>query len=66
MIRLANSNDKTQVLKFCQKTFSWGDYIEQVWDYWISEGNLFLYEKEAPVGISHALFFRKPYLDRGN
>ena len=58
MIRLANSNDKIQVLKFCQETFSWGDYIEQVWDYWLSEGNLFLFEKKFPVGICHALFFK--------
>ena len=56
MIRLANSNDKTQVLKFCQQTFSWGDYVEQVWDYWISEGNLFVFEKRHPVGLCHALF----------
>ena len=35
-----------------------GCYIEQVWDYWLSEGNLFLYEKESPVGICHALFFQ--------
>ena len=58
MIRLANSNDKSQILNFCQQTFSWGDYIEQVWDYWLSEGNLFLYEKEFPVGLCHALFFK--------
>ena len=58
MIRLANSNDKNQVLKFCQNTFFWGDYIEQVWDYWLSEGNLLLYEKKFPIGICHVLFFK--------
>ena len=57
MIRLANPNDKIVVLPFCQNTFSWGDYVEQVWDYWLSEGNLFLYEYEHPVGICHALFY---------
>ena len=57
MIRLANSNDKIPVLNFCQNTFSWGDYIEQVWDYWLSEGNLFLYEDQSVAGICHSLFF---------
>ena len=57
MIRLANSNDKIRVLNFCQNTFSWGDYVEQVWDYWLSEGNLFLYEDQSVAGICHALFF---------
>ena len=59
MIRLANSDDKARVLTFCKNTFSWGDYVEQVWDHWLSEGNLFLYEKQFPVGICHALFFKK-------
>jgi len=54
-IREANNSDKIQVLKFCKNTFSWGDYVEHVWDFWISEGHLFLGEKENPVGICHAL-----------
>ena len=56
MIREAKSIDKTPVLKFCQNTFSWGDYIEQVWDFWLSEGNLFLFEKGSPIGICHAFY----------
>lgn len=56
MIREAQDKDKITVLKFCQNTFSWGDYIEQVWDFWLSEGNLFLFEKESPVGICHAFY----------
>ena len=56
MIREANSFDKIQILKFCIDTFSWGDYIDQVWDSWLSEGNLFIFEKQFPVGICHAFY----------
>jgi len=56
MIREANSSDKIPVLKFCIDTFSWGDYIDQVWDSWLSEGNLFLFEKQFQVGICHAFY----------
>ena len=56
MIRDAKNSDKKSVLKFCQNTFSWGDYVEQVWDSWIFEGNLFLFEKQFPVGICHAFY----------
>ena len=56
MIREASSSDKIPVLKFCKDTFSWGDYIDQVWDSWLSEGNLFLFEKQFQVGICHAFY----------
>ncbi len=56
MIREANSLDKVPILKFCKDTFSWGDYIDQVWDSWLSEGNLFIFEKQFPVGICHTFF----------
>ena len=56
MIREANSLDKISILKFCKDTFSWGDYVDQVWDSWLSEGNLFLFEKQFPVGICHAFY----------
>lgn len=45
-------------MEFCQNTFSWGDYIEYVWDYWLKEGNLLVFEKTNPVGICHALASR--------
>ncbi|TAK21158.1 MAG: GNAT family N-acetyltransferase, partial [Nitrosarchaeum sp.] len=32
------------------------DYIQDVWDYWLSEGNLLVIEKQYPVGICHAFF----------
>jgi len=55
-IRKANIEDKIHVLKFCENTFSWGDYIPHVWDYWLSEGNLFICEKSFPIGICHAFY----------
>lgn len=56
MIREANIEDKVHVLKFCKDTFSWGDYIDQVWDSWLSEGNLFICENQHPIGICHAFY----------
>jgi len=55
-IREANDSDKIPVLKFCKNTFSWGDYVEHVWNYWISEGHLLLAQKLDPVGICHAFY----------
>ena len=55
-IRDAINLDKFPVLHFCKDTFSWGDYIQDVWDYWLSEGNLFIIEKQYPIGICHAFF----------
>ena len=55
-IREANDLDKISVLKFCKNTFSWGDYVEYVWNYWISEGHLLLAQKLDPVGICHAFY----------
>ena len=58
VIREATSSDKLDILKFCTDTFSWGDYIKDVWDYWISEGSLLVMEKNLPIGICHALFLK--------
>jgi GNAT superfamily N-acetyltransferase len=58
MIREATSSDKHHILEFCRNTFSWGDYIEDVWDYWLSEGILLVYMKNNPIGISHAVFMK--------
>ena len=56
LIRDAINSDKFSVLNFCKDTFSWGDYIQNVWDYWLAEGNLFIIQKEYPVGMCHAFF----------
>ena len=55
-IREAKSSDKLHILKFCKDTFSWGDYIKDVWDYWLSERNLLVIEKNIPIGLCHAIF----------
>jgi GNAT superfamily N-acetyltransferase len=56
--RLAKSSDKDHVLNFCEKTFSWGDYIHEVWDSWIDEGNLIVIdENQIPISITHAAFY---------
>lgn len=56
IIRDATALDKNHVLRFCKDTFSWGDYIDQVWDYWLNEGNLFVFENNSVVGICHAFY----------
>ena len=60
IIRKAKASDKNMVLEFCKTTFSWGDYILDVWDYWIREGNLLvLTENNNPVATCHSSFFDK-------
>ena len=56
IIREGTIRDKKTVLEFCKNTFSWGDYVDQVWDYWLKEGNLFVYEKKTIAGICHAFY----------
>ena len=56
--RLAHSSDKNDVLNFCQNTFSWGDYIHEVWNNWINEGNLIVIENDQiPVSMAHVGFY---------
>jgi len=60
IIRKAKASDKNKVLEFCKTTFSWGDYIADVWDYWMLEGNLLvLTENNSAVAICHSSFFDK-------
>ena len=60
--RVATVYDKDYVLDFCKNTFSWGDYIDRVWDIWIREPNsIFLVAVvnenniEKPIAISHGI-----------
>ena len=61
--RIATDHDKDYVLDFCKNTFSWGDYIDRVWDIWITEPNsIFLVavnvnenKVEKPIAISHGI-----------
>ncbi|RDJ31665.1 MAG: GNAT family N-acetyltransferase [Crenarchaeota archaeon] len=56
----ALKSDKKDVIKFCKNTFSWGDYISEIWDYWYLEGNLFVVrENNSPVALSHASISKK-------
>ena len=51
--------EKKRVLEFCKNTFSWGDYIEDVWDYWIKEGSfLVIRDENEPVAICHAAILK--------
>lgn len=59
IIRSARRSDKIQVLCFCSDTFSWGDYIDRVWDSWYVDrknGRLFVAESDrgSPIALSHA------------
>ena len=53
VIREAAAHDKQEVLDFCRHTFSWGDYIHHVWDLWLAEGLLYVYDDGGPVALSH-------------
>jgi ribosomal protein S18 acetylase RimI-like enzyme len=55
-VRKARSSDRAAVFKFCEKTWSWGDYIPRVWDKWLQEKNGRVYVATIdglPVGMSH-------------
>lgn len=53
-IRPARKSDKEEILSFCVNTFSWGDYIDRVWDYWYRSGRLLVVEDGGrQVGMSH-------------
>lgn len=55
-IRPAKKTDKDKILSFCINTFSWGDYINRVWDYWYAEknGQLFVVESGGEkIAMSH-------------
>ncbi len=53
-IRPARVEDRDVVLSFCQNTWEWGDYIDRVWDEWLTEQNGHLFTAIAddrPVGM---------------
>jgi GNAT superfamily N-acetyltransferase len=53
-IRTAKGSDRDEILSFCVGTFSWGDYIDRVWDYWFRTGRLFVAEDGGKkVAMSH-------------
>lgn len=53
-IRPARSSDREEVLSFCVNTFSWGDYIDRVWNYWYRTGRLLVMEDGGrKIAMSH-------------
>lgn len=59
-IRNAQERDKPSVLEFCKDTFSWGDYIADVWDTWKSKDHLYVAEQEGlVVGMYNISLFAK-------
>ncbi len=55
-VRRARAEDKSAVVAFCQNTFSWGDYIPEVYDSWVRDenGRLFVATAEnQPVALLH-------------
>lgn len=55
-IRGAKRQDKQEILAFCKDTFSWGDYIDRVWDLWFSDkkGRLLVAEHEDKrIAMAH-------------
>ena len=56
LVRKARSSDREAVFRFCEKTWSWGDYVPKVWDKWLKERNNPVFVaaiNSMPVGISH-------------
>ena len=55
-VREACEADKEAVFEFCRHTWSWGDYIPDVWDRWLKEENGKVYVatiNDVPIGIQH-------------
>jgi len=54
VIREALDTDREAVFRFCEKTWSWGDYIPRVWDKWMKNksGKIFVATiKNVPSGF---------------
>lgn len=59
-IRKALASDKETVLEFCKDTFSWGDYIADVWDIWQSKDGLYVIQADHKiVGVYNLVLFEK-------
>ena len=57
-IRKPITSDKQQILDFCTNTFSWGDYIQEVYDSWINEGELIILEEgNVPIAMCHGVTY---------
>lgn len=57
-IRQARAEDRAAVLAFCEHTWEWGDYVEHVWDEWLSNpaGQLLVALSDGqPIGMVHVV-----------
>ncbi|MEM3685076.1 MAG: GNAT family N-acetyltransferase [Conexivisphaerales archaeon] len=62
IVREANLNDKPAIMQFVSKTWSWGDYIPDVWDEWYRDrnGRIFVAEYNGlPVGMNHIRYLEE-------
>jgi ribosomal protein S18 acetylase RimI-like enzyme len=62
VVRVAKLDDRKRVLAFTSSTFSWGDYIERVFDRWLNDksGRLLVAESEDKVvGLSFVKLTKK-------
>ncbi len=58
-VRPARPADRAAALALCVDTFSWRDYIPEVWDQWLADpnGQLLIAEVSGvPVGLQHVAF----------
>ncbi|MCI0476667.1 MAG: GNAT family N-acetyltransferase [Anaerolineales bacterium] len=56
LVRAARAEDKDAIVAFCQNTFSWGDYIADVWERWLADpkGQLLVgVVDDQPVSLMH-------------
>ena len=61
MTKIRNNlqSDKAEILSFCKDTFSWGDYIHEVWDSWEKDGYLAILEEDNNViGMCHGVIYQ--------
>ena len=70
-IRKAQPSDKYKILNFCKDTFAWGDYIDIVWDSWLTDhsGLLLVVDRldsstliYEPVAVSHISICQNNFL----
>ena len=58
-IRNSIPSDKNQILSFCKNTFSWGDYINEVWDSWEKDDGLVIIEDDkTAIAICHGVKYQ--------
>ncbi|MBM3128882.1 MAG: GNAT family N-acetyltransferase [Chloroflexi bacterium] len=54
LVRAARAADRDAIIAFCQNTFSWGDYIADVWERWLANGQLLVgVVNDQPISLMH-------------